>query len=261
MRPVVFDSLARWFLRSQATLVMWPMAALPLADHDAELAFFCAAVATDAARWALSRFRRLPLATGGALVCCALALGAAAVVGGAGSPPLPVPSPDHDGAPLFDPRSGFLAGVEAAGGGGFLLSLLVAMCAGQAGVFLAFAGERSAYIRRHGLAERPERLALRGVMAFFGLQLFFVWVPMFALWAGLLIQGAPANPAAALDQAVWRIVTAGRFLIPSAAVGAAAMMAWMLLSVNASQRELRRKAMAAIAGKEPERCGEASDLA
>ena len=129
----------------------------------------------------------MPLALGGALVCCALALGIAAVVGGAGSPPLPVPSPDHAGAPLFDPRSRFLAGVEAAGGSGFLFSLLAAASMGQAGVFLAFAGERSAYIRRHGTAERPERLALRGVSAFFAWQFFLVLVPIFALWAGLLI--------------------------------------------------------------------------
>ncbi len=192
----------------------------------------------------------MPLALGGALVCCALALGIAAVVGGAGSPPLPVPSPDHAGAPLFDPRSRFLAGVEAAGGSGFLFSLLAAASMGQAGVFLAFAGERSAYIRRHGTAERPERLALRGVAAFFALQFFLVWVPIFALWAGLLIQASPPDPAAALGLVAWRIVTAERFLIPSAGVGAAAIMAWIALNVTATHRKARRKAGSARAGSD-----------
>ena len=162
MRLAVFDTLERWFLRAQATLAMYPMAALPLADRDVQAAFFWAAVATDVARWALSRFRWPPLALGGALVCCALALCVAAIAGGGASPPLPAPSPDRAGAPLFDPKSGFLSAVEAAGGGGFLFSLLVAMFVGQAGAFLMFAGERSSYLRRHKVAETPGVLGLRG---------------------------------------------------------------------------------------------------
>lgn len=243
MRTVVFDRLARWFLRVQATLVMWPMAALPLADGDATLAFLGAAVATDIARWLLSRCRWLPLA-----------LGAAAIAGGAGSPPLPPPSSDYAGAPLFSPRSGFLSSVEAAGGGGFLFSVVVAMCVGQAGVFLVFAGERSTYIRRNSkLAERPERLGVLPVAAFFAWQIFFAVIAILAIFAGLLLKRAPADAAAALGQAAWRVDAALRFLIPSAGAAAAALWAWLLLNVNAMRQEARRDRVLAPA-QEPRRC-------
>lgn len=141
MRLAIFDALLRGFMRMQATLVMWPMAALPLADGNAMLGFLGAAMATDLARWALGRSRWLPLASRGALICCALALGIAAIAGGAASLPLP----------------------------------------------------------------------------------------------------SPADPAAALGQVAWRIVTAERFLLRSAGVVAPAILAWISLNAVSMHRESHRE--------------------
>jgi len=258
MMSVVVDALARWFLRAQATLTMSFMAALPFADRDVKGAFFWAAVAIDIARWALSRFRWLPLALGVALVCCALALCVAAIAGGATSP-LPIPAQDYDGAPLFDPRSCFLSSVEAAGGGGFLFSLIVAMFMGQAGVFLMFAGERSVYLRRHWAAEwpkRPERLGLlrgiAGLLALCGLLVFFALIAVLGIFNGLVLKKALADPAAALDSVLWRIVTAQRFLIPSSIALATAIIAWCFLNGMAMKRELNSKAESTSGGGVPD---------
>ena len=125
------------------------------------------------------------------------------------------------------------------------------MFVGQAGAFLMFAGERSSYLRRHKVAETPGVLGLRRVAAVFGLQFLFVLVKLFGAFSGLVLQRAPADPAAALASVAWRIAAAERFLIPSGVVVVAAMVAWILLSMNASRRELHRKLTSARFGKEP----------
>lgn len=173
------------------------MVGMLFADQDVVGPVFLAAMGVDVARWALRRGRRLPLALGGTLVCCGLALAAAAVAGGAAPPPLPVPAPHLPGAPLFTPRSGFLTAVDAAGGGGFLFSLAVATGVAQAGVFLMFAGERSAHIRRNGVVERPERLGPVLLLAPFALQFFFLLIALVTLHAGVLSLAPPADAAVA----------------------------------------------------------------
>lgn len=255
MKLVVCDTMARWFLRVQATLVMCPMAALPPADRDARAAFLWAAMATDVARWALSRFRWPPLVLGGALVCCALALCVAAIAESGAPPLLPTPSPDRAGAPLFVPNSGFLSSVEAAGGGGFLFSLVVAMFMGQAGVFLMFAGERSEYLRRFWTTKRPQTPEWLGpcqataLMALFTMLFLFASMGVLGIFFGLIVDRAPASPAAALDSVAWRIATTRRFLIPSAIVVATTLVTWAVLNAIAFKRELLRKAKSMPAGQ------------
>jgi hypothetical protein len=240
MRTAVFDALLRLFYRVQATLTMIPMFGMVLADRDAAGATLMAALATDFARWLLRGRRWLPAVLGSALVLGGIALATAAVAGGgAGAAVLPVPVPDYPGAPLLNPRSVFLVAIERAGGAGLVFALAVAMGLAQAGVFLVFAGERSAYVRRAQLVERPDRLGLTTVAAPFALQVFFVLITVGSLHAGVINQRPPSDPAAALASAGWRLMLAIRFLIPCVSTGLVAVLPWYILNVMTMRMALR----------------------